>query len=128
MLTKAGLKNVAFGLQAEQSLWNSMFPVRFSFPSAAGKVPFLFVDLTGKETLPMLLTPDLIGGKFQIHDDREWPLQGQVPISSLQDLGKALKSATASPRFFRTASQWSGAFLRYAIVAVATGHMAWPTA
>ena len=128
LLTKAGLKNVAFGLQAEQSLWNSMFPVRFSFPSAAGKVPFLFVDLTGKETLPMLLTPDLIGGKFQIHDDREWPLQGQVPISSLQDLGKALKSATASPRFFRTASQWSGAFLRYAIVAVATGHMAWPTA
>eukprot|EP00435_Cladocopium_sp_Y103_P029101 s731_g7.t1 len=126
LLTKAGLKNVTFGLQAEQSLWNSM-QQHTDECKASGKVPFLFVDLTGKETLPMWLTPDLIGGKFQIHDDGEWPLQGQVPISSLQDLGKALKSATASPRFFRTASQWSGAFLRYGIVAVATGHMAWPT-
>lgn len=50
----------------------------------------------------MWLTPDMIGGKFQIHDDGEWPLQGQVPIASLQDLGNAFKSATASPRFFRT--------------------------
>ena len=126
LLSKAGLKNTAFGLQAEQLLWNNM-QQHTDECKQAGKVAFLFVDLTCKEALPMWLTPDLIRGKFQIHDDGELPLQGQVPISSLQDLGKALKSAAASPRFFRTVGQWSGAFLRYAVVAVATEQLSWPT-
>eukprot|EP00438_Fugacium_kawagutii_P029513 Skav222739 [mRNA] locus=scaffold2390:473992:475065:+ [translate_table: standard] len=125
LLSKAQLANVSFSLQAEQSLWNSMHQ-HTEECKASGKTPFLYVDLTSKESLPMWLTPDVIGGKFQLHDEGEWPLRGHIPISSLQDLGKALKSATASPRFFRTVSQWNGAFLRYAIVAVATGQLSWP--
>eukprot|EP00435_Cladocopium_sp_Y103_P042868 s429_g11.t5 len=125
LLSKAEMKNLGFGLQAEQALWNNM-QQHADECKLAGRTPFLFVDLTSKETLPMWLTPDLIGGKFQMHDDGEWPLHAHVPISSLQDLGKALKSATASPRFFRTVSQWTGSFMRYAVVAVATGHLSWP--
>ena len=126
LLKKVSLEGLSFGLQAEQLLWNSM-QQHVEESKLAGRVPFLFVDLTSKETLPLWLTPDVIGGKLQLHDDGDWPLQGRAPISSLQDLGKALKSATASPRFFRTVSQWTGAFLRYAVVAVATSQLAWET-
>ena len=125
LLRQAQLQKLSFSLQAEQALWNSMNQ-HTEAAKVAGKTPFLFVDLTSKEALPMWLTPDLIGGKFQMHDEVEWPLQGNLPISSLQDLGKALKSATASPRFFRNASQWTGAFMRYAVVAVATSQLSWP--
>ena len=127
LLKDAGLKGISFSLQAEQNLWNHM-QQHSEDCKITGKTPFLFVDLTSKETLPMWLTPDHIGGKFQLHDEGDWPLRGQVPIASLQDLGKALKSATASPRFFRTISQWSGAFLRYAVVAIATKQMTWQSA
>ena len=121
LLQKASLDNLSFGLQAEQALWNSMQQHAENSKSSS-RTPFLYVDLTAKETLPMWLTPDLIGGKFQMHEEGEWPLQGNVPIASLNDLGKALKSAIASPRFFRTSSQ---AFLRYAVVAVATSQLSW---
>ena len=119
LLKKVSLEGLSFGLQAEQLLLNSM-QQHVEESKLAGRVPFLFVDLTSEETLPLWLTPDVIGGKFQLHDDGDWPLRSRAPNSSLQDLGKALMSATASPRFFRTVSQWTGAFLRYAVVAVAT--------
>ena len=126
LLKKAGMEGLSFGLQAEQVLWNSM-QQHTEECKVATRTPFLFIDLTSKEMLPMWLTPDVIGGKFQLHDDGDWPLRAHAPIASLQDLGKALKSATASPRFFRTVSQWSGAFLRYAVVAVATEQLSWQT-
>ena len=125
LLDKASMKTLSFGLQAEQSLWSSML-AHTEQCKAAGKTPFLFVDPTSKESLPMWLTPDQIGGKFHLRDEREWTLEGAQAISSLQDLSRALKSATASARFFRSMPQWLGAFLRYAAVAVATQQLTWP--
>ena len=121
LLSKSGISGIPYTLQAEPALWNQMH-AHSEEARAAKRTPFLFVDLTAKESLPMWLTPDMIGGKFQLHED-DWPLRGQAPISSLQDFGKALKSATSSPRFFRTVQQWTGAFLRYAVVAVATDQL-----
>ena len=46
--------------------------------------------------------------------------------ASLQELGRALKVCTASTRFFRFVSQWNGAFMPYAIVAVAAKQLSWP--
>lgn len=125
LLSKAEMKNLGFGLQSEQALWNNM-QQHADECKLAVRIPFLFVDMTSKETLPMWLTPDLIGGKFQMHDDGEWPLHGHVPISSWQDLGKALKSATASHQSSSEQFLSGRAFMRDAVVAVATGQLSWP--
>ena len=124
LLDKASLKGLCFGLQAEQTLWNTMQSHSDECRSA-GKKAFLFIDLTGKECLPMWLTPDQIGGKFFLRDDKEWSLHGGQAIANLQDLSRALKSATSSSRFFRSLGQWLGAFMRYAAVAVATQQLSW---
>ena len=120
LVDKASLKGLSFSLQAEQGLWGSM-QTHSEQCKAAGRKALPFIDLTSKEALPMWLTADQIGGKFHLHDDKEWPLQGGQATSSLQDLSRALKSATASTGFFRSVPQWMVAFL----VAVATQQLAW---
>ena len=125
LLDQASMKGLCFGLQAEQSLWNAMQSHSDECRSS-GKTVFLFVDLTAKECLPMWLTPDQIGGKFCLREDKEGALHGGQAISNLQDLGRALKSATSSSRFFRSLGQWTGAFLRYAAVAISTKQLSWP--
>ena len=112
-------------MQAEQGLWSAM-QSHTDEATVANRTPFLFVDLTAAHCLPMWLTPDQIGGKFHLRDDQEWALHGGQTITNLQELGRALKSATASTRFFRSVSQWNGAFKRYAVVAVAAKQLSWP--
>ena len=124
LVDKASLKGLSFSLQAEQALWGSM-QAHSEQCKAAGRKALPFIDLTSKEALPMWLTADQIGGKFHLRDDKEWSLQGGQAVSSLQDLSRTLNSATASTRFFRSVPQWIGAFLRYAVVAVATQQLAW---
>ena len=78
-----------------------------------------YVDLTSKDILPLWLTPEAIGGKSGFLGEDE-SLDGEAKTMSLSMLATALKSATASPRFFRSVSQWSATFFRFGSVAVAT--------
>ena len=80
LLDQASMKGLCFGLQAEQSLWNAMQSHSDECRSS-GKTVFLFVDLTAKECLPMWLTPDQIGGKFCLREEKEWALHGGQAIS-----------------------------------------------
>ena len=52
LLSKAEMKSLGFGLQAEQALCSNM-QQHTEECKLAGKTPFLFVVLTFKETLPM---------------------------------------------------------------------------
>ena len=76
---------------------------------------FTFVELTHVAVLPDYLPPESVGGKTAMAGDE--CLQGYT--GNLGQLGQALKSLTTAPRCFRNISQWSAAFLRYGIVAVA---------
>ena len=96
---KASLKGVAFSVQAEQGLWSAM-QSHTDEAQVANGTPFLFVDLTAARCLSMWRTPDQIGGKFHLRDDQEWALRGGQTIPNLQELGRALKSATASTNAF----------------------------
>ena len=79
------MKGLCFGLQAEQTLWDAMQSHSDECRSS-GKTAFLFVDLTAKECLPMWLTPDQIGGKFCVREDKEWAHSNyfSVPTSTPQ--------------------------------------------
>ena len=92
---------------------------------AAGRKAFLFVDLTAKEVLPVWLTPESVGGKF--NDEEALSLAGGENISSLTQLGQAL-SATEGQRFFRSFPQWSAAYWRWVPVAVALDQASWVAA
>ena len=123
MLQKCGLSKLGFHVQADQSLYVAL-QLASEEAKAQSRTPFTYVDFTSKEVLPLWLPAD--SGKFTLRDDDESRLAGHHAIGSLSDLSKALKGATASPRFFRNVQQWVAAFVRYATTAVATGQMTWP--
>ena len=125
MLQKCGLSKLGFHVQADQSLYIAL-QLASEEAKAQSRTPFTYVDLTSKEVLPLWLPADSVGGKFTLRDDDESRLAGHHAIGSLSDLSKALKGATASPRFFRNVQQRVAAFVRYATTAVATGQMTWP--
>ncbi|CAK9045136.1 unnamed protein product [Durusdinium trenchii] len=125
LLQQCGLSKLGFHVQADQSLYTTL-QVASEEAKAQSRVPFTYVDLTSKEVLPLWLPADSVGGKFTLRDEEESKLVGHHSIGSLSDLSKALKGATATPRFFRNVQQWVAAFVRYATTAVATGQMTWP--
>eukprot|EP00438_Fugacium_kawagutii_P030829 Skav224363 [mRNA] locus=scaffold5095:66265:73933:+ [translate_table: standard] len=127
LLQKAGLSKLGFHVQADQSLYNTL-QLASEEAKAQSRVAFSYVDLTTKEVLPLWLPADSVGGKFTLRDEEESKLAGHQTIGSLSDLSKALKGATATPRFFRNVQQWVAAFLRYATTAIATEQMTWPIA
>ena len=65
---------------------------------AAGRRPFIFVELTGKDTLPAWLSPDAVGGKLQLAGDEI--SNGSMTTNTLSDMATALRAATTAPRFF----------------------------
>ena len=121
LLQKHHLQGLGFHLQADQCLFDSL-TAHTEEAKKQGRVPFAFVDLTSKECLPLWVPSDAVGGRFAVRDEDEMALTGASPIANLGDLGRALKGATAVPRFFRSVQQWSAAFWRWAIAAVCAGH------
>lgn len=83
----------------------------------AGRVPFIYVDLTQKELLPLWLIPESIGGKTSVSGDSV-QIDGSQETNTVVQLTTALKSATAAPRFFRTLNQWLSCFTKYSIAAI----------
>ena len=125
LLREAGLAKLPFIAQLDQSLIDKMHNETVEAKSA-GRKPFYFVDLAGKEVIPVWLTPEAVGGKFR--EEEALSLTGGEQINSLTQLGQALRGATDSQRFFRSFIQWSASFWRWAPVAVAVGHMSWVAA
>ena len=88
--------------------------------------PFLYVDLTSKDVLPIWLHPKAVGGRFR--QDEANLLNGDEPVDSLARLGAALRNATESQRFFRSFSQWSAAWWKYVPIAVSVSQLSWVSA
>ena len=125
LLAKANLQGLQYHLQPDQGLFD-VLQAHTDEARKNGKTPFLFVDLTAKDTLPLWVPSDSVGGKFSLRDEEEFSLASTSPIGSLGDLTRALKGATATPRFFRSVSQWTAAFWRWAVAAVAAQHITMP--
>jgi hypothetical protein len=121
LLKNCQLDALPFNLQVDQSVADKMAAETETARKAQRK-PFLFIDLTLAGTLPLWLAPESVGGK--IEDDFE-ELDGGTAISSLAQLGQALKGATETKRFFPSIHQWTAAFMRYAPFAVACEHLDW---
>ena len=85
--------------------------------------PFTYVELTNSAMLPDFLPPEAIGGKTFLPgtDDCLNNYTGNIT-----QLSAALKSLTSAPRCFRNITQWSIAFTRYAVAAIAVGQVTWP--
>ena len=109
-LKEAAMEKLPFVAQLEQSLVDKMHAEKIEARTSNRK-PFLYVELTSKEVIPVWLTPESIGGKFHGED---LCLQGAERISNLAQLGQALKGATDSQRCFRSFPQWSAAYWRWA--------------
>ena len=93
---------------------SEMFKLLRSALSKKGEIVTIN-DLTQKAILPLWLSPESFGGK---------PVMFQNPSSSIGTLGQfqnVLKSATASPRWFRRIGQWAPTFIKYGIAGVAAG-------
>ena len=88
----------------------------------AGRKAFTFIELTHTSVLPDWLPPEAVGGKTVVPGEE--CLQGYT--GNLSQLGSAIKALTTAPRCFRNMSQWTAAFLRYAIAAIAAEQLTWP--
>jgi hypothetical protein len=126
-IENSALKGLPFHMQAEAKVWQQL---EADSVAAAACVPprvaFTYVDLTSKELLPLWLSPDAIGGKISMSGESEWCIDANASLKTLGQLGAALSSATQTPRFFRSLSQWSATFLRYSAVAIAFGQLTLP--
>lgn len=120
LLASANLSDLPFCLRIEQSLVDKM-SAESEQAKRTGRSPFLFVDLAGREVLPLWITPEQVGGR---PDDEAEALDDQS-ISSLARLGQALNRATEGRRCFSSIVQWTAAFLKYAPFAVSLGHLSW---
>ena len=122
LLKGVQLEKLPFSLQLDQGMVDRMAS-ETETAKRLGRKPFTFVELTGKETLPLWLAPETAGGKVE---DEFAALDTGGSIDSLAKLGQALKGATDAKRFFPSIHQWAAAFLRYAPFAVATEQLDWP--
>ncbi len=91
--------------------------------AAQGRTPFTYIDLTSRETIPLWLPQDAIGGKSVLGSD--WAVDPSASSNPLSQLGQALQSASAGTRFFRSFTQWLAAWNKYSAVAVATKQLTW---
>ena len=63
LLAKANLQGLQYHLQPDQGLFD-VLQAHTDEARKNGKTPFLFVDLTAKDTLPLWVPSDSVGGKF----------------------------------------------------------------
>jgi len=124
LLTASAQASLAPHMLVEQAVWLVM-RTEVCAARRAERTPFLYVDLTAQEVLPMWLPPEAVGAKLTLSGQADLP--GDAG-SSVNALSRALKAAYTTPRFFRTATQWSTCYWRWAAVAVATEMWTWPIA
>ena len=120
LLKKIGLEDLPYAQQIDQTVVDRMW-TESEAAKRESRQAFLFVDLTGKEVLPLWVPPEYVGGKA----DEDVDLSGDLSTSSLARLGQALNKATEGKRCFTSVAQWTATWLRYAPFAVACGHLSW---
>ncbi len=118
LLLAKKLDDLKFINQVEQPIFDRLH-AESEAARVASRTPFLYVDLTDKRVLPLWIHPEQVGGKMKWTDTLDDEDDGYAK------LGRALKGATETSRFFRSFAQWSAAFWRYAVAAVATDQMKW---
>ena len=121
-LAAAGMTKVPYTLSCESLLWK-VLRSDVDIAAAQGRKPFTYIDLTSKETIPLWLPQDAIGGKGVMGSD--WAVDPSASSSTLAQLGQALQSATAGTRFFRSFTQWLAAWNKYNAISVATTQLTW---
>ncbi|CAE7673108.1 YRB2 [Symbiodinium necroappetens] len=122
LLRKDHLPGLQFHLQPDQALFD-VLQAHTDEARKNGRTPFHFVDLTAKDTLPLWVPSDGVGGKFSLREEEELSLASNSPIGNLGDLTRVLKSATSTTRFFRSVPQWTAAFWRWAVAAISAQHI-----
>ncbi len=74
--------------------------------SAAGRMAYTYVDFTTKQMLPYWIPSDAVGGNSTLPGSEELTVDPTAPMANMTRFTKALKCATAQPRFLRSISQW----------------------
>ena len=122
-LDGAGAAGLGFHLQVDTPVWQ-LLGAESDAAKIDGRVAYSYVDLTSKALLPVWMPADAVGGKFSGASD--WHV-GNANPTAIQALERAMKSATQTPKFFRSLAQWTAVFTRYAVAAVAMNHLSWAT-
>ena len=122
LLSKAGLSALPFDYQAEPKVWD-LLSMENELAVTRGNKAFTYVELTSKEMLPIWMSPEDVGGKLQLHDADA--LDAGSSTSDLQSLGRALRTATETPRFFRAIGQWQACWTKYSDLALPQGQLTW---
>ena len=118
LLAGNNMADLPFALRIEQPLIDKMM-AETDGANKGGRPPFLYVDLTSKEVLPLWITPEQIGGKSDLEGDSIV----NSGVSSLAELGAALNKATENRRCFTSAVQWMAAWSKYTPWAICCGHL-----
>jgi len=125
MLRDKGLDGLPYHCQALHGLWQLLAADTAKARAAQPvRTPFLYVDLTSLDCLPLWITPEAVGGKATPGVEQEWAgaLEGATS-SMISQLAQALRSTSPTTKQFRSMVQWTGAYQRYWPTAVCTGHL-----
>ena len=115
------LDKLPYALKGESVAWKVML-AESVVAQQKSRHPFSYVDFTAKDLLPDWLPQDVIGGRSAV--GAEWQgMDASMSASTLGKLGEALRAATATPRFFRSVTQWLACWSKYAVMAVTAGHL-----
>ena len=121
MLEKASLQDMPEVFSPAEELFRALHGASEA-AKKAGRKAFTFIDFTHAALLPEFLPPEAVGGRTQVAGADE-VLAGYT--GNLGQLSGALKALTTSPRMLRNMTQWSLAFSRYAVVAIAAEQVDW---
>ena len=115
-MKKIGLSKLPDSFNVEQDVYFALHLDNAAAKKSGRTVAFTYIELTSQAVLPIYMPPEAVGGKTSLASD-EVGMGGYS--GNLAQLGQALKSLTSSVRCFRTMSQWSTAFIRYSVAAMA---------
>jgi len=116
LLTAASMVDLPFVHQCDQAVWDRLHSDTQE-AKAQNRSAYVYMDLTSAGVLPIWLYPEAVGGKS--NDTGEHDVDAGAEVQTLAKLGQALRGATAGRLFFRSVQQWSGAYWRYALAAIA---------
>ena len=122
-LKKANLDKLPFVQQLDQAIWDKMQAENLA-ASTEGRAAYTYVDLTQCGVLPIWVYPEAVGGR-SVDNNVDTQLDPAAEVHNLAKLGAALRGVTENTRFFRSTTQWTAAYYRYAPAAVAMDQVSW---